>query len=55
MEWDIHPTAKDKTIGLSYQTNFADPNKVNEALDWMVKQTIIFWEVFSKEVKNIKP
>ena len=54
MEWDIHPTAKDKTIGLSYQTNFADPNKVEEALDWMVKQTIIFWDVFSKEVKGIK-
>ena len=54
-EWDINPAARDKTIGLTYSTDLTDPQKVEEALDWMVNKTIIFWEVFSKEVKNIKP
>ena len=53
-EWDANPTAKDKTIGLFLQTDLTDSQKVEEALDWMVKQTVIFYNVFSKEVKGIK-
>lgn len=53
-EWDPNPTAKDKTIALSHQTDLSDPAKVEEALDWLVNQTIIFHSVFSKEVKDIK-
>lgn len=53
-EWNANPTAKDKTIALFLQTNLTDPEKMEEALDWLVKQTIIFHSVFSKEVQRIK-
>ena len=53
-KWDANPTAKDKTIALFHKTDLSDPQKVEEALDWLVEQTIIFYNVFSKEVKGIK-
>lgn len=52
-EWDANPSAKDKTIVLYHQTDLTNPVKLEEALDWLVKQTIIFHSVFSKEVKGI--
>lgn len=52
--WDCNPSAKDKTIGLNYKTDLTNPEKVEETLEWMVQQTIIFYNVFSKEVKEIK-
>lgn len=53
-EWNANPSAKDKTIALFYQTDLTDPDRMEEALDWLVKQTIVFHSVFSKEVKEIK-
>ncbi len=53
-EWFPNTNAMDKTISLQYQTNLSDPEKVEEALDWQVKYTIIFHDVFSKEIKAIK-
>ena len=53
-EWDANPSAKDKTIVLYHQTDLTDPVKLDEAMDWLVKQTIIFHSVFSEEVKGIK-
>ena len=53
-EWDANPTAKDKTIALFHKTKLSDPKKQEEALDWMVRETIIFYNVFSEEVKRIK-
>ena len=52
-EWDANPTAKDKTIALFHETNLSDPQKMEEAIEWMVQQTIVFYNVFSKEVKGI--
>ena len=52
-EWDSNPVAKDKTIALFHKTDLSDPQKMEEALDWLVQQTIIFYNVFSKEVKVI--
>lgn len=52
-EWDANPTAKDKTIALFHETNLSDPQKMEEAIEWMVQQTIVFYDVFSKEVKGI--
>ena len=52
-EWDANPAAQDKTIALFHKTDLSDPQKVEEALDWLVQQTIIFYNVFSKEVKGI--
>ena len=53
-KWDANPSAKDKTIALFHQTDLTDPQKEEEVLDWLVAQTIIFYNVFSKEVKGIK-
>lgn len=53
-EWDANPTAKDKTIAILFSTDLTNPEKVEEALDWLVQHTIVFHSVFSKEVKNIK-
>ena len=51
--WNPNPSAKDKTIALQRPTDFSDPQQVEEALDWMVEKTIIFREVFGKEVRDI--
>lgn len=53
-EWNPNPNAKDKTITLLHPTDLSDDTMVEEALEWMVKQTIIFHSVFSKEIKAIK-
>ena len=52
--WDANPEAKDKTIGISYDTDLTDPDRMEDALNWLVQQTITFYNVFSKEVKEIK-
>ena len=52
--WDANPEARDKTIGISYDTDLSDLERMEEALDWLVQQTIVFYSVFSKEVKEIK-
>ena len=52
--WDANPKSKDKTVALYHQTVLTDPVKMEKALDWLVEQTIIFYNVFSKEVKGIK-
>ena len=52
-EWDANPTAKDKTVVIFHNTNLTDSVKTEEALDWLVEQTLIFHRVFSKEVKGI--
>ena len=51
--WDATPSARDKTIALHFPTDLSDPQKVEAALDWLVKETLIFHEVFSKEVRGI--
>ena len=53
-QWDANPTAKDKTIALFLQTDLTDSQKVEEALEWLVQQTIIFYNVFSIEIKGVK-
>jgi hypothetical protein len=53
-KWDANPSAKDKTIALFHKTDLSDPQKVEGALEWLVEQTVIFYIVFSKEVKAIK-
>lgn len=52
-EWNPNPNARDKTITLQCQTDLSDPIKVDESIDWLVKKTIVFRDVFSKEVKSI--
>ena len=51
--WDANPTAKDKTIVLYHQADLTDSSNVEEALGWLVEQTVIWHRVFSEEVKRI--
>ena len=51
--WDANPEARDKTIALTLEANLADAQRLEDALDWMVSQTVIFYEVFSKEVREL--
>lgn len=50
LSWNPNPTNQDKIIILLYPTDFNDSKKTEEALDWLVKYTIKFREVFSKLV-----
>lgn len=52
-KWDSNPSASDKTIALFHHVDLSDLQKVDKALDWLVQQTIVFYNVFSKEVKVI--
>lgn len=52
-KWDANPTASDKTIALFHQTDLTDPERMEEALDWLVQRTVVFYKVFSKEAKGI--
>ena len=38
----------------NHKTDLSDSQKVDEALKWLVEQTVIFYRVFSEEVKDIK-
>jgi hypothetical protein len=53
-EWDANPAAMDKTIALFHKTDLLDSQQVEEALSWLVEQTIVFYNVFSEEIKGIK-
>lgn len=52
-EWDANPQAQDKTIALFHKVDLTNQQGMEEAIDWMVRQVIIFYNVFSKEVKAI--
>jgi len=50
LQWNPNPENRDKIIVLLHPTDFNDPKKVDEALDWLVDYTIKFREAFSKIV-----
>lgn len=48
LNWNPNPDNRDKVIVLLHPTDFNDPKKVNDALDWLVEYIIKFKETFSK-------
>lgn len=52
LEWNPNPENRDKVIILSHETDFNNPSKVDEAVDWLVNNTLKFRQVFSKAVKG---
>ena len=50
LQWNPNPYNRDKVIMLLHTTDFNDPKKVEEALDWLADYTIKFRETFSKIV-----
>ncbi len=53
LTWNPNPDNRDKIIGLIHSTDFSDPGKVEESLNWLVEYTVRFREVFSKIIKMI--
>ena len=51
--WNPSPDNRDKVIILNHSTNFSDPKKVEEALNWLVDYTIKYRETFSKILKEM--
>ncbi|HXC06400.1 MAG TPA: DUF4268 domain-containing protein, partial [Bacteroidia bacterium] len=50
LQWNPNPENRDKVILLLHSTDFNNPQKVEEALEWLVNYTIKFRETFSKLV-----
>lgn len=50
LQWNPNPENRDKVIVLLHPTDFSDPRKVDEALDWLVNYTIKFRDTFGKLV-----
>jgi hypothetical protein len=53
LNWNPNPENRDKIIQLLHQTDFNDPTRVEEALNWLVEYTIKFRDVFSKIVAKV--
>jgi hypothetical protein len=53
LTWNPNPDSIDKTITLTRLTDFNDPQKIEESLDWLVDNTIKFRDVFSAILKNV--
>lgn len=51
--WNPNPDNRDKVIILLHPTDFNDPQKVDEALEWLVNYTIKFRDTFSKLVTQV--
>lgn len=54
LQWNPNPENRDKVIVLIHNTDFNDPKKVEEALDWLVDYTIKFRETFVKYIIQSK-
>lgn len=52
--WNPYPENRDKVIALVHPTDFNDPRKVDEALEWLVDYTIKFREIFSRLITQVK-
>lgn len=46
--WNPNPENRDLTIALFHPTNFSDPKKVDDAIDWLAEYTIKFRETFAR-------
>lgn len=51
--WNPNPDNRDKVIVLNHTTDFNDPKKVDEAIDWLVANTLRFRQAFSKFIKTV--
>lgn len=52
LQWNPNPDNRDKIIVLLHPTDFNDPKKVEESLDWLVEYTIKFRETFYKIIQE---
>lgn len=52
LQWNPNPENRDKIIMQLHRTDFRDPRKVEEALEWLVERTIVLKEVFSGIIRQ---
>lgn len=52
LSWNPNPENRDKVILLLHSTDLSKPEKVNEAIDWLIEKTIKFRDVFSKIIRQ---
>ena len=52
LQWNPNPDNRDKVITLTKQFNLEDKENWEEAINWLVKETIKFKEVFSRMIKE---
>jgi hypothetical protein len=50
--WNPNPNNRDKVILLLHSTDFENEQKVDEAMNWLVDNTIKFRDVFSRIIKQ---
>jgi len=55
LSWNPNPDNQDKIIVLHHETDFKKPEKVEEALNWLVDYTLRFRRVFIPYVKSYVP
>jgi hypothetical protein len=53
LQWNPNPENRDKVILLLHPTDFNDPKKVDESINWLVENTIKFRETFSRLVTQL--
>jgi hypothetical protein len=52
--WNPNPENRDKIIVLSHQTDFKEPTRRKEALEWLVLNTLKFRSVFSRMIREYR-
>ena len=52
LQWNPNPENRDKIILLLHTTDFNEPAKVDEAINWLIDKTIKFKEVFTRMIKE---
>ena len=52
LQWNPNPDNRDKVITLTKQFNLEDKENWEEAINWLVKETIKFKEIFSRMIKE---
>lgn len=50
--WNPNPNNRDKVILLLHSTDFENEQKVDEAMNWLVDNTIKFRDVFFRIIKQ---
>lgn len=52
LQWNPNPKSIDKTIVAIHKADFSSEKKVNDALEWLVKNAVVFRKVFSSIIRD---
>ena len=54
LAWNPYPQNQNKSIVLEHAADLSNPERVQEALTWLVEYTLKFRQVFSEVVQDYK-